>query len=151
MLVTFHAAAGAVIGEHIDHAYWAFIFAFLSHFVLDFIPHGDREHITHFALGQKLKYMIGIRVADAILTLALSILIFKTSFFIHPVSVAWGIIGAVIPDFFVGIFELTRIKHLKRFYYIHHLIHNAYERFEIKFWHANLWQAIMILGMLKIL
>lgn len=151
MLVTFHAAAGAVIGEHLNHAYWAFIFAFISHFILDFIPHGDREHIKHFALGERLKFILGVRIIDAIATLVLAIIIFKTSFFVHPVSVAWGILGAVVPDFLVGIFELTRTRYLKRFYYIHHLIHNAWEKFEIQFWKANVWQAILILGILKIL
>lgn len=151
MLVTFHAAAGAVIGEQINHAYWAFLFGLLSHFLLDFIPHGDRNHITDFALGQRLKYLLVTRVADALCTLALAVLIFKTSVFAHPVSVAWGILGATLPDFLVGVFELGRWKILRNFYHFHHWIHNAWEKFDITFWHANLWQAIVILGILRVL
>ena len=151
MLVTFHAAAGALIGEHVNHPYWAFVLAFISHFLLDAVPHGDRGHIDEFAAGSRLKYIMGIRVVDAILTLVLSIIIFKTNFFIHPVSVAWGIIGGAVPDFLIGIYELSKWKYLKRFYIIHHKIHNIYERFEIGFWHANFWQALVILGILKLL
>ncbi len=151
MLVTFHAAAGAVIGENINHAYWAFAFGFASHFLLDFIPHGDRNHITEFAMGKRMKFLMGTRAADAVATLAISILIFRNHFFLHPVSVAWGIVGAAMPDFIVGIYELSRWKPLKWFYHYHHLIHNAYRKFEITFWHANFWQAIVILGILRIL
>lgn len=151
MLVVFHAAAGAIIGEHVNHGYWAFILGFISHFFLDFIPHGDRGHIKDFALGQRLKFLIATRTADVIITVILVILIFETKVFTHPTSVAWGIIGGTIPDFFVGLYELSRWKFLKPFYAFHHRIHNAYEKFSITFWHANFWQALIILGLLKLL
>lgn len=151
MLVTFHAAAGAIIGEQLNHGYWAFLLGFLSHFLLDFIPHGDRNHITQFAMGERLRFLILTRAADAIFTVVFAVLIFKSHFFLHPESVAWGIIGAIAPDFIVGIYELSKWKPLRRFYVYHHRVHNAYRKFEITFMHANLWQAVLILGILKIL
>ena len=151
MLVTFHAAAGAIIGEHVDSPFWAFGWGFLSHFLLDYIPHGDRSHITQFAMGQRLKWLFATRAADGIFTLLLIIFFFQTKLFLHPVAVAWGIVGGVLPDYIVGIYEFSKWKPLKKFYYYHHLIHNAWERMGLTFWHANFWQAVLILGILKML
>lgn len=151
MLVSFHAAAGALIGEHINNPLLAFGLSFVVHFAMDAIPHGDRGHIEEFAAGSRLKYIMGIRFVDAIVTAVLAIIIFNNNFFIHPVSVAAGIIGGVIPDFIIGIYELSKWSRLKKFYEIHHKIHNMYEPFKIGFWHANFWQALIILGMLKMM
>ena len=151
MLVTFHAAAGAIIGEHINQAYWSFFLSFILHFIMDAIPHGDRGHIDEFASGKRLKFLFSTRIADAVISLLLAVLIFRTNFFIHPVSVAWGIIGGVLPDFLIGVYEMSRWKYLKRFYVIHHKIHNVFDRFEIGWWHANFWQALVILGILRLM
>ena len=42
MFLTVHAATGILIGKYTGNIYLAFIAGFLSHLILDIIPHGDQ-------------------------------------------------------------------------------------------------------------
>jgi hypothetical protein len=41
MTLTTHATLGAVIGRATGNPVLAFIFGFISHFLIDMVPHGD--------------------------------------------------------------------------------------------------------------
>ena len=43
MFLTTHAAAGIAISHYVHNPWAVFALSFASHFVLDFIPHGDEN------------------------------------------------------------------------------------------------------------
>ena len=59
MLETSHVVVGMVIGKYVPNPLLAFIFSFLSHFILDFIPHwdGDQKAINNSNSNQNSKIL----------------------------------------------------------------------------------------------
>ncbi len=124
MLLSVHATVGAIIGEHVDTPLLAFILAFISHFVLDIIPHGDEALVKAYRNDFKRKAMKYLIVFDLLSTIILLAMLF----FFHKIefrsTVIWGIIGGVLPDFMVAIHEITK-KHFSRTHKLHFLIHDG--------------------------
>lgn len=125
MLLTVHATAGALIGQQINNPYLAFVLAFISHFILDMIPHGDQDWIEEYKGNQKakVKKIISIVTLDILALLALLISKYYFNSFVPTLNVVAGIIGGVLPDLLVGIHELSN-KLFKKFYHFHFVIHD---------------------------
>ena len=105
MFIAGHAAAGALIGQQVgENALLIFILAFISHLILDLIPHGDRHHVVDYYFGQKkkLKQIYNSIIVDTIATIILVALLMSYTT-LNRVGIAWGIIGGVIPDLLVGL------------------------------------------------
>ncbi len=128
MFISTHVAAGALIG-HVFQDQYAAIFAlsFASHFLLDVIPHGDRNHVEDYWLGERKNLKAAYRhvFSDAAVAIILTstLLGFVVS---DRASVAWGIIGSVAPDAIVGLSEVWANTFLKKFTKFHFKIHNAF-------------------------
>jgi hypothetical protein len=126
MLLTVHATAGALIGQQINNPILAFVLAFVSHFILDIIPHGDQDWIEEYKGDQKskVKKIISIVAIDVIvlLTLLISRYYYGDSF-APSLSIASGILGGVLPDFLVGCHELSD-RLFKSFYRFHFIVHD---------------------------
>ncbi len=58
MILTPHILAGAAIGSQINNPFLAATFAFVSHFVLDFIPHPEEYNIDGLKTKKFNKYFI---------------------------------------------------------------------------------------------
>lgn len=58
MILTSHILAGAAIGSQINNPVLAATFAFISHFVLDFIPHPEEYNIDNLKTKKFNKYFI---------------------------------------------------------------------------------------------
>jgi len=124
MFITVHAAAGVIIGKQVNHKVWAFVLAFLSHFILDIIPHGD-EVLEKKFFGIKVKDIAKERLMalygsiDAVVLAFYLIFIFKTYSFAQNDPVNLAIIGAILPDLLVAIYKIKNFKWLKWFYLLH--------------------------------
>ena len=108
MFLTTHAAAGIFIAEHVHNPYAVFGLAFASHFVLDFIPHGD-EHLYHDQEWKILKKYKRAVVVNFLDLLGLVGLIFWAIH--HPTDTTgklmmFGIIGSILPDFLSYLFPV---------------------------------------------
>jgi len=125
MLETSHVVAGMTIGKYVSNPFLAFIFSFLSHFILDFIPHWDggfkkvndsnsnrisktlidKEKLSSKEIQNVLKYDI---LASFILFIYFSVseIIWPNfpdlssffSFLIANPSWPLGVLGAILPD-----------------------------------------------------
>lgn len=127
MLLSVHTAVGAVIGENISSPLFAFVLGFLSHYILDMIPHGDEEIVKAYRQDFKNRGILYLIIFDLFSTAILLFLVFyfqKISF--NP-SVVWGIIGAVIPDFMVATYEITH-KHFRRMHWLHYWSHDRFNK-----------------------
>jgi len=123
MLLSVHATVGAVIGQNVNTPLLAFVLAFISHFILDIIPHGDRALIQAYRNNFKNKGMKYLIIFDLISTAILIFLLFFFQKLTLSQTVIWGIIGGILPDFMVAIHEITK-KHFSRTHKLHYWAHN---------------------------
>jgi hypothetical protein len=122
MLISVHAVVGAIIGENVNKPLIAFVLAFISHFLLDLIPHGDKELIKAYRNDFKNKAMLYLIYFDLITTPILLGLLFYTHEITYSEPVLWGIIGGVLPDILVGIHEIFD-KYFTRTHKFHNWTH----------------------------
>jgi len=104
MYLTTHAAVGVLISQSVERPLWVFLFSFLSHFVLDFIPHGDEDVGTWIQKRPRNAFVVGL-LDLGLLTMFLSIL-YATKDLPQMALISAGVIGAVLPDFLTNIFPL---------------------------------------------
>lgn len=125
MFITIHALVGALIGEQLPNApVWAFVLAFVSHFIADIIPHGDSKLYKGYVSGSKMRRAVAYVTFDGIAALLGTLVLFNTKFIDHRLAISLGILGGVLPDLLVAICELLRIKQLRWFYKFHFFFHN---------------------------
>lgn len=130
MLLTLHAATGALAGELSPNGWTAFALGFLSHFVLDMFPHGDRKlaHATK-ATGEGKRYYWLLAV-DAVVAIAVFFPAFALGRFEQPLYAYIGLLAGLLPDLIVAIPEYAlyikkeyRVR-LHWFYKFHVYVHD---------------------------
>lgn len=108
MFLTPHAAVGILIGTQTTNPIAAFIFSFLSHFVLDLIPHGDQGLAKWVKAKHTKRRAAGILAADAgVMTLLVASLVQQVNF-PHPYVTIAAVMGGILPDVLSGWYEYTR-------------------------------------------
>jgi len=123
MILLPHILVGAAIASKIPNV-WGLILAFLSHFVLDAIPHLEYsiKGIKRFERRQFLRSLIKVE-----LDFCLGVMIF--AFFTADLSstrVIYGLLGivaAVLPDGLMFFYYISGGKWIKRFARFHHTFH----------------------------
>lgn len=125
----------------------------VSHFLLDLIPHGDRNHVEDYFNGQKtqMKEIYYTLLVDSVLTVIMIVALMSFST-LDRVSMALGIVGSVIPDLLVGLNELVKSAKLKAFTKFHFIVHNALiHRLHVTPMQGTVVQIAIIAGMLAAL
>ena len=123
VFLSVHASIGGLIGEKITNSQWlAFVFGFLSHFILDMIPHNDSV-----VIDQENKPVLFLRVVlDLIFVfIFMQIWIYSFSLKNNRIFLA-GIFGALLPDVIWGIYEQWKIKGFGWFYKMHNYFHQLF-------------------------
>ena len=110
MFLTVHATAGAILGSQISNPAAAFFAGYISHFILDAIPHGD-DHLFNGLSHKRWVVALAITAATDGLTALLWLLLLDFHLLLPlTLSVAAGAFGAVLPDLLSGVFHLTQSK-----------------------------------------
>lgn len=127
MTMSTHVAVGATIGLAIQNPLLGFSLGFLSHFLLDIIPHGDSKLAEeHFTRGKK---KVG-SYAYVALDNAIAVYLLLAFVNIAPTGtisqLSIGVAGSVLPDVLVGVYEASRRKWFKQFFNLHARIHNYF-------------------------
>lgn len=126
MTLTTHATLGAVIGHAVGNPILAFVFGFISHLLIDMIPHGDTVLADNYKVHKKdRKKALAYVMVDAIVAIFFILLLTNTKSLGDMGPFTWGIIGGVLPDLLTGIYEITKTKWLKKFNEIHFLFHDC--------------------------
>lgn len=125
MFLTVHAAAGLYLGSQIQSPWLAFLIGYLSHWLLDLIPHGDENIIERFKYTEtQLKWRFFF--AAAIDTLGVIIIFYfftkSEALILTPGTIA-GMFGAVAPDYLWGMHKVTGFKLLKPLHQLHNKFH----------------------------
>ncbi len=116
MYLTTHAAVGVLISQQTTNPWVAFFGAFVSHFVLDFVPHGDERLGPQDLRPETIRAwlsMKGRRVAlFGLLDLAgvVALVLGLASVVALPTLqlILLGVIGAALPDLLVSFFPILR-------------------------------------------
>ncbi len=123
-----HGAAGILIGSQTGNPWLAFICGIISHFLLDAIPH-DAKDIKDWQDGGDFKKKVALEAnIDLFLFLVLFFILIKSNLVIPDMSIAAGIVGALLPDYIWGTQELFNIrsKFLEKYKFFHTKIHKLF-------------------------
>ncbi len=123
MLLLSHAAAGALISQVVPNPVLAFALSFVSHFVMDAIPHGDTHQYERYQRRERVRRAIAYVTMDAIAAMIFAVALFRYAPLLYPDATAAAIAGSVLPDFLVGLYDFGRVRALKRFHDFHFKIH----------------------------
>lgn len=108
MFLTTHAAAGIFIAHAVPHPGLVFGLAVASHFVLDFIPHGDEHLYRDDEWKRQKKYcrVVYLNAIDIGLLSALTIWAYHYTPQAETGLMMLGVLGSVIPDFLSYFFPI---------------------------------------------
>lgn len=114
MFLTVHAASGILIGQYTNNVWLAFGLGFISHLLLDIIPHGDENLVK----DQRRKYWMAkyaiISAVDTFLVVLMTYLLWQNEYIkLTPATIA-AIFGSLLPDYIWGLSEVTHSKFLSK-------------------------------------
>ena len=147
MTLTTHATLGAVLAKAAGNPLMAFIFGFISHFLIDMIPHGDSGLSDNFRVHKrKRKQAVAYVAVDAVIAIIFVLILANTRDISSMRTFTWGIIGGVLPDLLVGIYELTKTPLLKWFNTMHFFFHDYFlkRKGEVPLYYALMAQVVLI-------
>ncbi len=171
MFLTTHAAAGILISHYVPGAWPVFGASFASHFVLDFIPHGDEElyHDREWMILKKYKRVVVINAIDLTGLLALTLWAVNSGGTVSGNLMVIGVLGSVLPDLISFFFPVihqrfswlfvmrwlytltkpTGIRYVARSQnWVHNVLHHRIIHKDIPFKVGLVLQAILVTVML---
>lgn len=141
----------------------AFSLSFLLHFLLDMIPHGDLVVYEGYKKRRGIRKAIIHTSLDALMVVIMLTIIFSLGHMISAeIAVAAGIVGGLLPDLLVALFELTQPKgtrwsgrQLTKFHDWHMRNHvfliKKFFRGDVPLKYGYLIQAVVIVVLLKLI
>jgi hypothetical protein len=147
MTLTTHATLGAVIGHATGNPLLAFIFGFISHLLIDMIPHGDTGISDNFRVHKRRrKQAVAYVMVDAIIAIIFVLLLANTRDIESMRAYSWGIAGGVLPDLLVGIYEITKTRFLRWFNTLHFFFHDFFtnRKGDVPLYYALMAQIVLI-------
>ncbi len=147
MTLTTHATLGAVIGRAVGTPVLAFIFGFISHFLIDMVPHGDTGLSDNFRIHKrKRKQAVAYVIIDAVVAIFFVLLLANTRDIDSVRTFSWGIVGGVLPDLLVGVYEVTKTPMLRWFNTLHFYFHDMFvkRKGDVPLYYALMAQVVLI-------
>lgn len=147
MTLTTHATLGAVIGHAVGNPVLAFVLGFVSHFLIDMIPHGDTGISDNFRVHKcRQTHAVAYVAVDAVVAMLFVLLLANTRDIDSMRTFTWGIVGGVLPDLLVGLYEITKTPLLRWFNVLHFFFHDYFvkRRGEVPLYYALLAQVVLI-------
>ncbi|MBI5404784.1 MAG: hypothetical protein HY976_01015 [Candidatus Kerfeldbacteria bacterium] len=167
MFLTTHAAVGMLISQHTGSPLGTLGWSFASHFVLDFIPHGDEElyHDEEWKIGHRYRRVAIINGIDVACLLILTLWVVNNANVPAMNLMVVGILGSILPDFLEYLFPIihqrfswlrlirwvyaitkpTGLRYLVRAQnWIHHLLHHKIIRSDVPFAVGLIVQIVII-------
>lgn len=131
MLATIHLLVGAAIGRFIDAWPLAFVIAFLTHFLLDALPHTDPGTLKSPAERGSMN-MTDLVLAWLDLVVALGVLVWLSQRSMVSPGVLAGVFGGIAPDLPSGIYnawpKLKTISVVSWYYLFHRRIQGTVDK-----------------------
>ncbi len=147
MTLTTHATLGAVIGRATGNPVLAFIFGFISHFLIDMVPHGDTGLADNYKIKKvRRKQALAYVMVDAVVAIMFVLILANVKDIVSVRNFTWGIVGSVLPDLIVGVYELTKTKYLHWFNKMHFFFHDFFikRKGDVPLYYALMAQVVLI-------
>lgn len=147
MTITTHATIGAVIGQATGSPEVAFSLGMASHFLVDMIPHGDTGLSDNFRIHKRRrKHAMAYAIIDGIVAVFFVLLLANVRDLSATPAFTWGIVGSVLPDLLIGVYEITKTPWLRWFNKMHFWFHNYFvkRRGDVPLYYAILAQVVLI-------
>jgi hypothetical protein len=110
MFATVHTASALLIASKTSNPWWIFFIGLISHFILDFIPHGDRNLDNGLYNDQEKRStiirLIWITLSDLFISLILSIYYLIYTNFTNWQAVIFAVFVVLFPDLFMGLSKI---------------------------------------------
>jgi len=153
MFLTVHSTVGVIIGQTTGNIWLAFLAGFISHFLLDIIPHGDTELAGENAAFAKkdVDKIKKLALIDLLTMSALLSALYLAGLITSPIPVLFAIAGAIIPDFIQGVYILTKTPLLKKYFDIHYKLHFIFNGFTINLKQGIIVQSIFLIFFLIVI
>jgi len=142
MIITPHMLVGAAIGAQTSNIWAAFSFGFLSHFLLDALPHWDylrKIDISKSSHRRKMGF-------DLILG-TVSVLIFVWFYPENFLFLIVGALAALIPDCIQYLYYTFNISWLERISWFHEKVHWK----QVSFWPGLPFMLVVCLAAIFVL
>jgi len=125
MTLTTHATVGTLIGYSVGNPLAGFVLGFISHLILDVIPHGDHQMNLNFRKNKThIKKVVAYVTMDAIAAIFLVLILVNWKGLGNIEAISWAIAGAILPDLLVGAHDFTKSKYLAWCSRIHFFFHD---------------------------
>jgi len=150
MILTPHILVGAAIASQIPNI-WGLILAFLSHFVLDFLPHFEYS-IKGIQKSEKKQFFRDIVKVELDFCLGMVIFTF-VAMDLSPIRVIYGLLGigaAVLPDGLLFLYYFSGGKWFKKLTEFHYWVHPKRHKIKQKLLLFTIFTQVLV-GMLAIL
>lgn len=142
MYLTTHAAVGVLISQGVERPLWVFVFSFLSHLVLDIIPHGDDDGVRKQEavkwVPNKMKLVTLVSLVDLALLAGMLLALYGTNNLPNRTLLTAGVIGAVIPDLISSAFPV--IHYYTSWFFLVRLFTKLQQKIGLsRFWRLHNW------------
>lgn len=126
MFLTVHATLGAAIGYYSGNIWLGFIGGFISHLLLDIIPHGDEilAEGKPFFTSKDIKKIIKVASLDGFIMTIWFLFLYWQNLLPLTLPILAGIFGSILPDGLGGIYLLTDNSLLKKITFVHWNLHH---------------------------
>lgn len=154
MTITTHATVGTLIGYFIGNPVAGFILGIISHYALDLIPHGDHKiNVEYRKTKKRIKRAVAYGSIDTVAAIFLILWLVNWKDFANMQAISWAIVGAVLPDLMVGLYDFTKSKYLAPFSKLHFFFHDYFikKRGDIPLRYALGYQAVLIIILIQFL
>jgi len=143
MLLTPHALVGGAIGASSENIAFVFIVAFLSHFVLDALPHTDWGTWHNYVEDVKLKwYDYLLFIIDSLTTLVIAVILYLRGYdFIIIIAEFTAVIVDLIDNVPFWKNQLRKIFLLNWLHVVHEKIHFKLNK---RFWYWGIITQLII-------
>ena len=134
MILVTHILSGAVIGENLDNPWLIIPTAFLVHFALDALPHG--EYINSFKKKLTFKntwWKVGLDLFSGLFIVFLFIF-WSGSDMVKIENILIGAFFSILPDFLNLLYWKFGFRFLKKIHNFHHWIHGSSRNMENNDW-----------------
>jgi hypothetical protein len=153
MFITIHAAVGVALTQNVINPLLAGVIGFVSHLVLDTIPHGDD------VLGDRLRAKNWSRLKLGLIFGLPDLAVWSAGLIwylgaqhpIHPAVVIAAAFGAILPDLLWGLATFIPWRWLKAFDKFHERIHHLFGRNLLPMWAGFSVQGLILAVTLLIL
>lgn len=147
MTVATHTVVGAAIGFSLGNPILGFVIGFVSHFLIDMIPHGDHALSNEYRIHGNKKLPVTYLWTDIFISIFMLLLLFNVVPYENKLAFTAAIAGSIIPDIIIGIYELTKSKHLRWFFDLHFWFHDFFIKKygDVKLRYSLLGQASLVI------